>query len=529
MTMDRMAGALLVGLACLLGPAQHAMAQDIIVTRTDDPVPNGCAPTDCSLREAVIAANLDPAAYNDILLGAGTYQVNGTPLAVTGGTSFQGAGSTQTLIRGDGVTDLITFISIQQLDLANLAIDAQGQAELLAQNGNAVGLYRVRAPNPLGLIQVRRVSGSGGDGGDFWIGESEVLAQVISEDKRDFSAFSSRLRRLAVGSISGEASSTSVGMHNVVIDGSPAPELMSRALINTQETTTLTDVTITQTSDGLLILGDAVSGDSELHVDRLRFTGNRKPVDIRATYAVIERSEFLQNVNTETLNGVSGALLIGTDADVTVEGSTFAGNSGGATAGGAVRVVGDRARLSLRNSTFSGNSIAVAAAAQPGSARGAAIGWSADANDISVILRHVTVVAPLALPIGLSGSAVGGFGAAADVELRIANSILRGSCSFAAASIVYAIGNIESSSTSCGFPPATNQVGVSAAVLALGSLGYNGGRTQTIVPGVISVALDAGSQAYYIPDDQRGYPRSSATADVGAVERSDVIFADGVD
>ncbi len=513
----------------LIGIARIGIAQDIIVTRTDDPAPNGCQPGDCSLREAVLAANVDPASYEDIRLGAATYQVNATPLAITGGTRIHGVGSTQTLIRGDGVTDLVTFASVHQLDLANLAIDAQGQDELYAENSNAVRLYRVRAPNPLGLIHVRRAAGGGGDGGDFSIGESELLAQVTSGDKRDFSVFDSRLRRLAVGSISGEASSTVVSMYNVVIDGSPAPELMSRALINTEETTTLSDVTVTQTSDGLLILGDAVSGNSELHVDRLRYTGNRRPVDIRSTYAVIERSEFLQNVNTETLNGVSGALLIGTDADVTVEGSTFAGNSGGATAGGAVRIVGDRARLSLRNSTFSGNSIGVAAAGQPGGARGAAIGWSADANDISVGLRHVTVVAPQALPVGISGSAIGGFGAAADVELRIANSILRGSCSFAAASIVYATGNIESSTTSCGFPAATNQVGVSAGVLALGSLGYNGGRTQTIVPGVISVALDAGTPAYYISSDQRGYRRSSATADVGAVERSDVIFADGID
>ena len=510
----------------LIGIARIGIAQDIIVTRTDDPAPNGCTPTDCSLREAVIAANVDPVAYNDIRLGAATYQVNGTPLAVTGGTRFQGAGSTQTLIRGDGVTDLITFVSIHQLDLVNLALDAQGQDELVAQNGNAVRLYRVRAPNPLGLIEVR--SGPGDDG-DFSIGESEILAQVDSVDKRDFSAFDSRLRRLAVGSISGDASSTVVGMYNVVVDGSPAPELMSRALINTEQTTTLSDVTITQTSDGLLILGDTVSGNSELHVDRLRYTGNRRPVDIRSTYAVIARSEFLQNVNSETLNGVSGALLVGTNADVTVEGSTFSGNSGGATAGGAVRIVGDGARVNLRNSTFSGNSIAVAAANQPGGARGAAIGWSAAANDISVILRHVTVVAPTALPVGLSGSAIGGFGAAADVELRISNSLLRGSCSFAAASIVYATGNIESSATSCGFPSATNQVGVSAAALALGNLAYNGGRTQTIVPGAGSVAIDAGTPAYYISGDQRGYPRSSATADVGAVERSDVIFADGLD
>ncbi|MBI4259551.1 MAG: CSLREA domain-containing protein, partial [Actinobacteria bacterium] len=43
-------------------------------TRTDDPAPDGCAPEDCSLREAVIAANQDPAA-DTIQVPAGTYDL----------------------------------------------------------------------------------------------------------------------------------------------------------------------------------------------------------------------------------------------------------------------------------------------------------------------------------------------------------------------------------------------------------------------------------------------------------------------
>ena len=45
--------------ACVLigGVAQSASAATFEVTRTDDPVPNGCAAGDCSLREAVIAAS----------------------------------------------------------------------------------------------------------------------------------------------------------------------------------------------------------------------------------------------------------------------------------------------------------------------------------------------------------------------------------------------------------------------------------------------------------------------------------------
>jgi len=49
-------------------------ATTFTVTRTDDPVPNGCLPTDCSLREAVIAANAGSGG-DAIALPAGDYRL----------------------------------------------------------------------------------------------------------------------------------------------------------------------------------------------------------------------------------------------------------------------------------------------------------------------------------------------------------------------------------------------------------------------------------------------------------------------
>src|SRR5438874_5432229 len=37
--------------------APHASAATFAVTRTDDPAPDACAPSDCSLREAVLTAS----------------------------------------------------------------------------------------------------------------------------------------------------------------------------------------------------------------------------------------------------------------------------------------------------------------------------------------------------------------------------------------------------------------------------------------------------------------------------------------
>lgn len=51
-----------------------ALAADFVVTRYDDPVPDGCLADDCSLREAVIDANEDQD-LDRILLSAGTYEL----------------------------------------------------------------------------------------------------------------------------------------------------------------------------------------------------------------------------------------------------------------------------------------------------------------------------------------------------------------------------------------------------------------------------------------------------------------------
>ncbi|HWQ13244.1 MAG TPA: right-handed parallel beta-helix repeat-containing protein [Roseiflexaceae bacterium] len=79
--------ALLAGLWLL--PPLPARAASFTVTRFDDPTPDGCAPTDCSLREAVIEANnnLDPS--DTITLSAGTYTLAITSTATLTSTLEQ--------------------------------------------------------------------------------------------------------------------------------------------------------------------------------------------------------------------------------------------------------------------------------------------------------------------------------------------------------------------------------------------------------------------------------------------------------
>ena len=115
--------------------AVPALAFDFIPTRYDDPVPDGCFVGDCSLREAVIAANA--AADSDrILLSAGVYAID---LAGSG----EGAAAT-------GDLDILQDTEIVGVGAGLTILDAAGLGEPLLssnQTGLDFALRRVTVRN----------------------------------------------------------------------------------------------------------------------------------------------------------------------------------------------------------------------------------------------------------------------------------------------------------------------------------------------------------------------------------------------
>ena len=105
--------------ALLYAPPHASAATTFTVTRTDDPAPNGCQPSDCSLREAVIAANAGSGG-DTIVVPAGHFRLSipglGEQDAATGdldltkSVTITGAGARATVIdamRSDRVFEVL--------------------------------------------------------------------------------------------------------------------------------------------------------------------------------------------------------------------------------------------------------------------------------------------------------------------------------------------------------------------------------------------------------------------------------------
>jgi len=106
----------------VLGAAPAAWASTFTVTRTDDPVPGTCDIGDCSLREAIIAANAAPGA-DRIVLGSGlTYNLTLGPADASGAL---------TAVSGD--LDIVDALTI---DGNGSVVDAGGLDRVLDIQGS---------------------------------------------------------------------------------------------------------------------------------------------------------------------------------------------------------------------------------------------------------------------------------------------------------------------------------------------------------------------------------------------------------
>ncbi len=103
--------ALLGGVALGVLHVTDLRAASFTVTRTDDTERGACNPGDCSLREAIEAANALAPETSTITLPAGTYGLTiAQRLSMSADITITGAGSAATIVDGNqlvGVFDII--------------------------------------------------------------------------------------------------------------------------------------------------------------------------------------------------------------------------------------------------------------------------------------------------------------------------------------------------------------------------------------------------------------------------------------
>ncbi len=156
---------------------QCALPADAVtfnVTRFDDPVPNGCAATDCSLREAVIAANTT-VVEDTILLGAGIYELTqiasgadqlSLDLDITQPLEIIGQGSASTTIRNASADPGVTGNALEArvMDVRQSELSLAG---LNLRDGN------VHGAGPFGIFLI-------GVGGCLYAIESDVTLMEVT-------------------------------------------------------------------------------------------------------------------------------------------------------------------------------------------------------------------------------------------------------------------------------------------------------------------------------------------------------------
>jgi predicted outer membrane repeat protein len=565
-----------LGVALLLATSA-AGAIDITVNVLGDPPPNGCTPGDCSLREAVSLAN-SLAGPDRILLPS----TPGLPLQL----SIPGSGDN---VNATGDLDVLDDLEIVGTGAATTTV-AQTAADRVLHTImdddqrlvlRGLTLQGGRAPEGGGLYSTSLVT----------IEDAAFIGNDATFEGGAINFFgpgapSITEFRLVMRRVRFESNTA------MQLDGARGGALDALSFFGGRPFVLIEDCEFidNEAKDGggaIHVTGFPNNFGGEVVIRRSRFTGNRSGGEgggaILATASSfrvqIEDSDFDTNDATGNNTDAAGAVNLDDIGSADVLRSTFSSNTG--VRGGGLRstavtrivdslwtdnvasfgggaVWGVRG-MQVERSTFESNRVTSTDAADPG---GGAIGFqnsqgaflsvqrsTFSGNDafrggaISLVsgalqLYGSTIVASQFGTVGQSATALRILDETSGNPLAIANTLMRGSCSFLSAGrqLAVAYNNIESTGATCRLTTAIinaqNQVNASTAQIALGPLANNGGPTPTRLPGALSIAINAGRESFCTATDQRHFARADASCDIGAVEvgatpSTGAVFANG--
>ena len=508
-------------------PWPVASGSAFTVTRFDDPTPDGCAPDDCSLREAIIAAN-EAEGPDSIELRVGTFtlSIEGRDedlgatgdLDITTSLTLTGAGQDETIVDGGGIDrvfDVQHNVLMQDVEISRLTI-RNGFAEFTAARES-------------------------GNGGGIFVGMevTMVLTDVTVEDNRANSGgggIYNRARRF--GSL--QITRCTIA-RNVALSGQLAGR-SGGGLLNAGDTI-VRECAITD--------NDAGGGGGIRNNRNLLVVDSLVARNTAAVAAGISNGGTLEMERTSLVDNVArvgGGGFGGGGEGITIRDSLIANNSTGQEGGGIDFSGSLGVIMDIANTTISGNSadlgggiynwtagtILLSNVTVSGNSATAA-GGGMFLQSGSAVLTNVTVAnneAPSGPPAGSTSGlppppptpAPGGagiynhFGSVTLTNTLVADNIGADNC----VGSIMSDGHNLDDATSCGFA-ATGDI--SGADPLLGPLSDNGGSTLThaLFPG--SPAIDAGDETACPVTDQRGFGRpvdgdgdGEARCDIGAYE-----------
>ena len=526
--MPRRFPALLAAVACML----PAHAADIVVTTSSDGplIPVGS----CTLRQAVTAANNDAAAGGCVagdgadrivFVGVSAVTLRSALPTISESLEFDGGGSLVTIRRSPDDVDLFRLLNADTTTTLTLRWIAIENGAVAGANPPLADGAGVRALGTLVMEDSRvtnnAATGGSSVGGGIRAGDAHLLRSIVSGNAATHSGGGI----YAAGTVTLVDSRVENNAVTEATDGFGGG-VSASALEATDST--ISQNSAAKTGGGVyadtVTLTDSLVDGNSLSDDASRGGGVRSETTIAATRSRVSNNTAGQSggglfgetitlvdslVEENTVNDVAsvGGGAYG-ETQVIATGSTLSNNTAGQFGGGAYAVA-----VTLRNSTVSGNVTVFC-------------GGGLVAAIISV--QNSTITGN-----GAGDNASGGICAIASSKqphsLSISNSIVHGNLGD--------IGTILDPVDAAGVNNIIGPVGGSVTLPAdtidcdpqLAPLADNGGPTPTHAIASDSCALNAATNPFDFPTDQRGVARTVGEGtDIGAFElQSILLFNDG--
>lgn len=445
--------------------ATPASADTLVVTKRSDPSPGACTAGDCSLREAVRAANARGGADRIVLPERGPYRLSQSNVAPTVGDD--------TARRGD----------LDVAERVTLAHPGRGRATI-----DANGLDRPLHLLPGGPATLIRVKLTGGDDPSFPVMSRGRARAARGDSTGDGGGLLAEARARLVRTTVARNSAASAG--GIAAWGVPL-------------TLTRSSVARNESNEG--VSGGIDIFDAPARIVRSRITANHAA---NAGGGVVVSSGAELTMRNTTVSGNSASSSVGGvlyEADGTITGSTISGNLASGNGGG---VSATTSVLRIVNSTIAGNRATDSGGGIENSIAGS-----------NITLRSVSVVRNVAGESAEGGGLFREGGTFLVVNSLVALNRTGDTPSDAFGTFGSIGGNLLSTGDGAsGFDFGTGGGDYLRPMPKLGPLARNGGPTATVALRRGSPAIGKAREDQAPARDQRGN-RRDARPDIGAFER----------